>query len=102
VTAAAAAGQLLSAAVDRNRAAWQHRICNSGLPPSARLVALALSVYSDPTGGQGVWFSGSELATVTGIRTLTTVSHYCRMLVDAGYLRKLDGAWYLTWPGEGP
>lgn len=99
----AAAGQLLSAAVDRNRAAWQKKICASSLPASARLVALALSVYSDPTGGQGVWFSATDTATVTGIRTLTTVNHYVRMLADAGYLhRSSDGAWYLTWPGEQP
>ncbi len=97
-----AAGQLLSVAVDRNRAAWQKAVCGSDLPASARLVALALSVYSDPSGGQGVWFSSSDLARVTGIRALTTVNRYVRMLTETGYLHKSDGAWFLTWPGEQP
>jgi hypothetical protein len=89
--------------VSVDRAAWQKKVCASELPPSARLVALALSVYSDDSGAQGVWFSATDTAKVTGIRTLTTVNHYVRMLADAWYLhRSDDGAWYLTWPGELP
>ncbi len=96
-----AIGQLLSTAVDQDRAAWQRAICASALPASARLVALALSIYSDPSGSQGVWFSASDMARVTGISTLTTVNRYARMLIEAGYLQKNDGAWFLMLPTGG-
>lgn len=83
-----------------DRVAWQRAVCGSALPASARLVALALSAYTDDSGERGVWFSASDMASATGIATLTTVNRYARMAADAGYLRKLDGAWYLAWPGE--
>lgn len=86
----------------RDRLAWQKGICSSNLPATARLAALAISLYSDPTGGQGVWLTSSDIAQATGIRAVTTVNTYLKMLKVNGWLRREDGAWFLTWPGELP
>lgn len=84
----------------RNREAWQKRITSSDLPATARLIALAISLYTDASGGQGVWLSSSDVARLVGIRALTTVNSHVRTLTTDGWLRREDGAWFLAFPGE--
>jgi hypothetical protein len=86
----------------RDRHAWQREICNSGLPAVCRLAGLAISVYTNDAATQGVWLSSSDLANLTGVKTLTTVNTHVRTLVGLGWLHRHDGAWFLSWPGELP
>ncbi len=86
----------------RDRDAWQRAVCGSALPASSRLVAHTIAVYAGPGGMQGVWLSSSDIARATGLKSLSTVNLYLRRLMDEGWLRKYDGAWFLGWPGELP
>ena len=85
-----------------DRHAWQQEICNSGLPGTARLVGLALSVYTDDSGAQGVWLTSTDIADLTGLKALTTVNTHLQRLKREGWLYRSDGAWFLGWPGELP
>lgn len=80
------------------RGAWQKEIIRSDLPATARLVALAVSLYTDEAGGQGMWLSATDIARITGLRSLNTVNVYMRKLRDAGWLIREDGALFLAWP----
>jgi hypothetical protein len=86
----------------RNRHVWQRDICASHLPASARLVALAVSVYTDEAGAQGVWLTGTDIGHLTGLKALTTVNIHLQRLKRDGWLYRSDGAWFLGWPGELP
>lgn len=84
----------------RDRQAWQEAICKSGMPASSRLVAHTVAVGAGQSGLQGIWLSSSDIAQMTGLKSLQTVNVYLRRLMEEGWLRRIDGAWFLTWPGE--
>jgi hypothetical protein len=86
--------------VNYGREQWQKLICASDLPASARLVALSLSLYTDQSGAQGVWHSSSDIARITGLRSLNTVNIYLRKLQAAGWLYRENSAYFLAWPGQ--
>lgn len=89
-----------AAVTGRNRQAWQQAICASGLPASSRLVAHTVAVGAGQSGQQGIWLSSTDIANMSGLKSLQTVNVYLRKLIELGWLRKIDGAWFLTWPGE--
>jgi DNA-binding IclR family transcriptional regulator len=86
----------------RDRLTWQRAVCASGLPAVARLAALAVSLYSNDAGTQGMWLTSSDIANLTGLKALTTVNTHLQRLMRDGWLYKADGAWWLGWPGELP
>lgn len=67
---------------------WRSAICDSGLPPSARHVALTLSLHLK-TRGQTAFPGADCLAYETGL-TSRTVRSQLALLVDAGYLQLLQ------------
>lgn len=86
---------------DRTREDWQKAICLSALPAPTKAVAHAIAPWTgDESGQQGVWLASSDLAKYTGLKSLSTVNTHLRRLAEAGWLRRNDWAWYLTWPGE--
>ena len=86
----------------RDRTAWQRAICASGLPAVARLAALAVSLYTGEAGTQGVWLTSTDIAGLTGLKSLSTVNTHLQRLKRDGWLYRADGAWFLGWPGELP
>jgi hypothetical protein len=84
----------------RDRHAWQKAVCNSTLPGTSRLVALAVSVYTDATGAQGVWLTSTDITFLAGLKAVTTVNEHLQRLKRDGWLYRADGAWFLGWPGE--
>lgn len=63
---------------------WRSTICDSGLPPTTRLVLLTLSLHMNERGGS--CFPGTRLlADETGLARKTVMEHL-RIAADAGYL----------------
>jgi len=83
------------------REEWQRLIMASNLPPAARLVALALSVFTDDTAGQGVWFTAQDFGRVTGIESLTVIRHALNLLRDEHWITAggKTAEKFLAWPG---
>ena len=63
---------------------WRRSICDSTLPPTARHVALTMSIYMNESGGSA-FPGGARLARETGL-ALRTVRVQLAILTDSGWL----------------
>lgn len=89
----------MTAAADRSRAAWQrHMIAETGLAPTAVLVALVIAVYVDETGGQGVYMTAEELARLCHVQSVAVIRHHLWRLQELAWIKSDQNVRYLDWP----